>query len=120
LLRHFSILPTFWPSLSERAHELELTRPLFYALRYAVHILKTPIPANMMEAAQSGHPNPLTLIITDQLFERALMPAHESCSDWFAGIARRMLYVRATWLRMPPLLLARHLFHKAFISPKPE
>jgi hypothetical protein len=31
-----------------------------------------------------------------------------------------MLYVRANWLRMPPLLLTRHLFHKAFISPKDE
>jgi hypothetical protein len=27
--------------------------------------------------------------------------------------------VRGNWLRMPPLMLARHLFHKAFISPKP-
>lgn len=29
-----------------------------------------------------------------------------------------MLYVRGNWLRMPPLLLARHLFHKAFLSPR--
>jgi hypothetical protein len=28
-----------------------------------------------------------------------------------------MLYVRGNWLRMPPLLLSRHLFHKAFLSP---
>ncbi|CAH1197984.1 putative nucleotidyltransferase [Candidatus Nitrotoga sp. BS] len=119
LLRHFSRLPTFWPSLSVRAHELELTRPLFYALRYAVHLLNTPIPSGIMEAARSGCPNPLALMFTDQLFERALMPAHKSCSDWLTGAARQILYVRATWLRMPPLLLARHLFHKAFISPKP-
>lgn len=120
LLRHFSSLPTFWPNLAVRAQELELTRPLFYALRYAVHLLSTPIPSGMMEATQNGRPNPLTLIFTDQLFERALMPVHKSCSDWFTGAARQILYVRATWLRMPPLLLARHLFHKAFISPKPE
>ena len=29
-----------------------------------------------------------------------------------------MIYLRGNWLRMPPLLLARHLFHKAFLSPK--
>jgi hypothetical protein len=120
LLRHFSSMPTFWSSLSERAQELELRRPLFYALRYAVHLLNTPIPSGTMEAAQSGCPNPVTLMFTDQLFERALMPAHKSCSDWLTGAARQILYVRATWLRMPPLLLARHLFHKAFISPKLE
>ncbi|WP_239250305.1 nucleotidyltransferase domain-containing protein [Candidatus Nitrotoga sp. M5] len=120
LLRHFSSLPAFWPSLSVRAHELELTRPLFYALRYTVNILNTPVPSDMIKVAQSGRPNPLTLIITDQLFERALMPVHKSCSDWLTGAARQMLYIRATWLRMPRLLLARHLFHKAFISPKSE
>jgi len=120
LLRHFNKLPAFWPNLAARARELELSRPLFYALRYAILFLETPIPLDMIEAAQTGRPNSLTLIFTDQLFERALMPAHKSCSDWLTGAARQMLYVRATWLRMPPLLLARHLFHKAFISPKPE
>lgn len=34
LLRHFSGHPDFWPRLVERAGELELTRCLFYALRY--------------------------------------------------------------------------------------
>ncbi|MDQ3268277.1 MAG: nucleotidyltransferase family protein, partial [Pseudomonadota bacterium] len=120
LLRHFNKLPEFWPNLAARARELELSRPLFYALRYAVHILNTPIPLGIIEVVKSGRPNPITLIFTDQLFERALMPAHKSCSDWLTGAARQMLYVRATWLRMPPLLLARHLFHKAFISPKVE
>jgi hypothetical protein len=28
------------------------------------------------------------------------------------------LYVRGNWLRMPLLLLTRHLFHKAFVSPR--
>ncbi|BBJ22857.1 hypothetical protein W01_07840 [Candidatus Nitrotoga sp. AM1P] len=120
LLRHFNNLPAFWPNLAVRAQELELSRPLFYALRYAVHFLNTPIPLDMIEAAKNGRPNPLTLIFTDQLFERALMPVHKSCSDWLTGAARQILYVRATWLRMPSLLLARHLFHKAFISPKLE
>jgi hypothetical protein len=31
-----------------------------------------------------------------------------------AGIARWCLYVRSHWLRMPPILLARHLTRKAF------
>ena len=120
LLRHFGSVPSFWSGLPERAQELELTRTLFYALRYAVLILHTPVPADTMAAAQIGRPNRLMLALMDQLFLRALMPDHPSCSDWFTGVARRMLFVRANWLRMPPLLLARHLFHKAFISPKPE
>ncbi|MDP2785874.1 MAG: nucleotidyltransferase family protein [Sulfurimicrobium sp.] len=120
LLRHFGGLPSFWPELVERARELELTRPLFYALRYAAHILHTPIPSDTMEAAGVGRPNRPTLALMDSLFTRALMPVHPSCSDALTGGARWMLYGRANWLRMPPLLLARHLFHKAFISPKAE
>lgn len=120
LLRHFGGLPSFWPELVERARELELTRPLFYALRYAAHLLRTPIPSDTMEAAGVGRPSRPNLAFMDSLFTRALMPVHPSCSDSLTGGARWMLYVRANWLRMPPSLLARHLLHKAFISPKAE
>lgn len=120
LLRHFSNMPSFWPKLVERAKELELTRPLFYALRYCALILHTQIPVDTMRAAEVGRPSRPTLTLMDILLTRALLPVHPSCSDRLTGVARRMLYVRANWLRMPPLLLARHLFHKAFISPKTE
>jgi hypothetical protein len=118
LLRHFSSLPTFWPTLVDRARELELTRPLYYALRYTSRVLHTPIPPEVMDAARIGRPNGVLLMLMDQLFSRALMPHHPSCADWFTGPARQMLYLRANWLRMPPWLLARHLFHKAFLSPQ--
>jgi len=120
LLRHFSNTSSFWSELVERALELELTRPLFYSLRYCALILHTPIPLETNQAAEIGSPNRVLLAIMDSLFTRALMPDHSSCSDRLTGIARRMIYVRANWLRMPPLLLARHLFHKAFISSKTE
>ena len=120
LLRHFGSFPSFWPELVERAVELELTRPLFYALRYAANILHTPIPSDTMEAARVGCPSQPIRALMDSLFTRALMPVHASCSDAFTGGARWLLYVRANWLRMPPLLLAWHLFHKAFISSKTD
>lgn len=120
LLRHFSSAPSFWSDLVARAAELELTRPLFYALRYAVRLLHSPIPADALDAARIGSPNQCILQLVDALFNRALMSPHSSCTDGFTGLARRMLYIRANWLRMPPLLLSRHLFHKAFIAPKPE
>lgn len=116
LLRHFGSTTSFWPELIERAEELELTRPLFYALRYTALMLHTPVPTET--AARISRPNPLILALMDNLFARALMPATPGCSDWLTGTARRLLYVRANWQRMPPLLLARHLFHKAFISPR--
>jgi Uncharacterised nucleotidyltransferase len=120
LLQHFSNIPSFWYELVERAKELELTRPLFYALRYSALFLDTPIPSDTMQKAEVGRPSRPLLALMDGLFSRALMPIHPSCSDRLTGVSRRMLYVRANWLRMPPLMLARHLFHKAFISPKTE
>jgi hypothetical protein len=119
LLQHFGKQPAFWTSLVERAVQLELARPLFYALRYVRNLLHADIPAEVLEqAARAGSPNKALLPLMDMLFQRALLPIHPSCADSLSGAARKLLYLRANWLRMPPLLLARHLFHKAFISPK--
>lgn len=118
LLMHFGDAPLFWDSLVERARELELTRPLFYALRYTRQMLGMPIPEETNRLAAAARPNWLMLALMDCLFMRALMPDHASCTDRFTTVAKQALYIRANWLRMPPLLLARHLFHKAFLSPR--
>lgn len=116
LLLHFGPVPGFWEALPVRARELELARPLFYALRYSTRVFGTAVPPEVQRAAADSGPNRALLALMDALFERALRPDHESCADRWTGAARFLLYVRGNWLRMPPLLLARHLFHKAFIS----
>ncbi|WP_334186730.1 nucleotidyltransferase domain-containing protein [Noviherbaspirillum sp.] len=120
LLDHFGQSPSFWSSLAPRAQELELMRPLFYALRYSGRLLGTPVSVEATRACDIAAPNGPLLALMDSLFLRALLPDHTSCSDGFSGSARQALYLRANWLRMPPLLLMRHLFHKAFLSPKKE
>jgi hypothetical protein len=118
LLREFGGEPGFWAGLPARARELQLARPLFYALRYCRRLLGTAVPPEVEAALAADAPNPLLLWLMDRLFGRALMPLHPSCEDRFSGLARFALYVRGNWLRMPPLLLSRHLFHKAFLSPR--
>jgi hypothetical protein len=120
LLRDFGGQPGFWEALPARARELGLGRPLFYALRYAARLLHTPVPASTLAAAESGRPNPVLLALMDQLFGRVLLPRHPSCEDWLSPAARFLLYIRGNWLRMPPLLLTRHLLHKALLSPKAQ
>jgi hypothetical protein len=117
LLCHFDAEPGFWQALPGRAREMDLARPLFYALRYAARVLGTPVPAAVTAALAPSGPGPLLLALMDGLFLRALMPLHASCAGPLTGLAHSLLYIRGNWLRMPPLLLARHLFHKAFISP---
>ena len=119
LLRHFGTDRAFWDGLAARARELELGRPLFYALRSAQRLLGTKMPAQVLEDSRRDAPNAALLALMDWLFGYAMLPAHRSIDRFATAPARLLLYIRANWLRMPPLLLARHLFHKAFISPKP-
>jgi len=120
LLRGFSAEPDFWQRLVRRANELDLGRVLFYALRYASRLLHTPVPEEAIHAAAAAAPARPLLAVMDALYCRALMAPHASCSDWLSGPARRTLFVRAHWLRMPPGLLARHLAHKAAVAMKGE
>ncbi|WP_229518528.1 nucleotidyltransferase family protein [Massilia sp. PAMC28688] len=107
-----------WQALPARARELQLERPLFYALRYCSGLLGTPVPEHVLAALAPAGPQGRMLALMDALFGRALLPMHASCDTRFTALARFGLYVRGNWLRMPPFLLARHLFHKAFISPR--
>jgi hypothetical protein len=83
-------------------------------LRYARLILDTPVPDHVCQASEADRPPPWLRNVMDALFLRALRPHHFSAADRFSDIARLALYVRAHWLRMPPVLLARHLTVKAF------
>jgi Uncharacterised nucleotidyltransferase len=114
LLRDFARDESFWPGLTVRAAELDLTRPLYYALRYAVRLLATPVPAGVLRAAEIGRPPSLLRGLMDTIFLRTLQPERAGATEGMAALARGSLYVRAHWLRMPPLLLAYHLLIKAF------
>ena len=112
LLREYGSEESFWRGLTVRAAELDLKRPLYYALRYACCVLATPIPPAVAGAAEIGRPPAWMRSLMDALFLRIFHP--EPSSQRFTSIARLSLYVRAHWLRMPPLLLAHHLTVKAF------
>lgn len=118
LLCHFGGDPAFWDGLPARARALQLERFLFYALRYSERLLGTPVPPSVHAALADAAPPAPLLAVMDALFGSALLPHHRSCRGALAGVADFLLYVRGNWLRMPPLRLARHLFHKAFLTPK--
>ncbi len=109
LLRDFAHESDFWPALTARAAELDLTRPLYYALRYVTPIFDTPVPPEVLREAEIGRPSPALRGLMDAIFMRSLRAERAGVTDGLASLARGALYVRAHWLRMPPLLLARHL-----------
>lgn len=122
LLRHFGGDSAFWTALIRRAAELDLTRPLFYALRYTIALLGTPVPPDVLSALPQYGPTGLRLRLMDALFERALRSPHANCRDAFTGTALWLLYARAHYLKMPPHLLIPHLTRKALrrVTHQPE
>ena len=114
LLCHFGHDAAFWQKLMGRADELELTRPLYYALHYRQVILGAPVPDDVRRSAQAGRPIWLVALMMDWLFVRGLAPDHSSCDTYLTGLARWLLYVRSHALRMPMRLLIPHLTRKAF------
>lgn len=116
LLRHFSAQDSlFWQRLWERAERLDLARPAFYALRYAHALLGTPIPESVLQRSWRGAPPSPVVWLMDRLVPRALYPQHPDAPSRAAAAARFWLYVRSLWIRMPPLLLARHLSYKFYL-----
>jgi len=117
LLRQAGGETDFWPRLLACAEEMDLGRPLFYALRYAQHFFATPVPDDVRDPLRSAEPGSTTLKLMDGIYTRMLAPAHRSCMDALTPPARAATYLRTHWLRRPPRQLVPHLVYKAFVSP---
>ncbi|MEO6409143.1 MAG: nucleotidyltransferase family protein, partial [Burkholderiaceae bacterium] len=113
LLRHFATATAFWDDLVARADELDLARPLYYGLRHTQAILGTPVPAETFVMASRAAPGWPLGNLMEGLWSRALRSPHSLAADRLTPATLFMLYLRAHWLRMPPLLLLRHLGIKA-------
>jgi hypothetical protein len=116
LCRHFTSYQDYWPELVPAAVDLGLTRPLFYALRYASMLLGTTIPETVTgEAQRAGRPRLPVRAVMDPLVRSVLVPGLRERRSRWRPLARLCLYVRSHWLRMPPLPLALHLLRKAWV-----
>jgi hypothetical protein len=102
MLREFGSSDGFWHRLEERSRLHQLTPAVKRALRLTRRIYGTPV-----DPVLAGSHRP-----ADWLFKRRLL-----ARDGWGQEARRGLrlafYIRSHWLRMPPLMLARHLWVKA-------
>ena len=102
LLREFAAADAgFWPALQARAAQHQLGRAVHRAARLANDLYATPIPPawRVWDSA-------------DALFKARLL-ARNGWGQERQALLRFAFYVRSHWLRMPPLMLARHLWTKA-------
>jgi hypothetical protein len=114
LFKNFGKKESFWQALIPRATELNLSLPLYYAVRYSSKILNTPIPQNIVTQLDTLQAGRWQNTLMDKLLIPALQPDHKSCAVPFIGIIRWMLYIRGHYLRMPLHLLIPHLIRKSF------
>ena len=113
LVRCFGAEPEFWPNLLHRARQLELGRPLWYALAHLEWCFPGLTPKEVLQQAQSERPPWPIRPLMHLLIRWAIQPELPEHSTWLGQTARWLLYVRSHWLRMPPRLLLPHLVHKA-------
>ena len=102
LLRLFASTPGFWDELDERAALHEMRAPLGLALRLTNRLYATPVPPRL-----AGYDR-----MRDLLFVRRML-ARDGWGRPIRPVNRLGFYIRSHWIRMPPMMLARHLWTKA-------
>lgn len=114
LLREFAAAdPDFWAKLRDRARLHGLAGPVARALRLAHRLYGTPLEKRDTLKKSDSH----SFWPTDRLFEARLL-ARNGWGQERRKLLRFAFYVRSHWLRMPPLMLARHLWIKARRPPR--
>ncbi len=101
LFRQLGVEPGFWDRLGARAQLHGLTRHLALALRLTRRLYATPVDPAL--AGRAG--------LLDGWFVRRLL-ARDGWGRSTRKFTQLAFYIRSHWLRMPPLMLARHLWTK--------
>ena len=100
---------SFWEGLVGRARELDLERPLFYTLRYVGMMLGFEVPERVLGELKGHCGWGMRLKVMDWMVVRAILPSWGGKYDFGASVAAEGLYIRSHWLRMPFLMLVKHL-----------
>lgn len=119
MLEEFGGDPEFWKRLVPRAVMLGFTRSLYYSLRYCKMIMGTEIPEAVFAELKPHGPSGITKSLMDFMVPGVISPTlgAKGIRRW---LSMNGLYVRSHWLRMPPILLAKHLTIKFFRRFKSE
>jgi Uncharacterised nucleotidyltransferase len=116
MLRLFGSVDGFWKRFGEYAAGNDLAQPVNLGLHLANRIFHTPIPedllAHLSESSSNGRPARWLL----HTYRSALQVDVHNPRQGIRDFSRWLIYVRSHALRMPPMLLARHLSTKAWMG----
>jgi len=119
LLAQFATDDNFWIRLTQRAAELNLSRPLYYAFLCCRIFLRTPIPDSAIQAIRrSGNMSRVATRVVLHLLVSAIGAILNDGrrQTMTVSLAKFLVFVRSHYLRMPMYLLIPHLTRKMFIA----
>ncbi len=109
LISVYSSQQGFADRLAVRARELDLVKPLYYALHFCRHLLHTKIPEHVVsQLGNAATPAPLRQFVC-YLLERQLVPSEPNQRRLPVVLSGWLLFIRSHWLKMPPFMLLRHI-----------
>lgn len=105
----------FWEKLLPRAVELGLIRSLYYSLHFSKMIFSTTIPDDVLNSMKPRGPGALANSVMNWMVPAVISPTFgaKGINRW---VCQNGLYMRSHWLKMPPLLLVKHLTIKFFLN----
>lgn len=116
LIGQFSGQGRFFETLIDRADELDLGRPLHYALKYCRLFLRTPIPDDIFSrVAGYGSRSIMIRALMDVVVLESIGGILEDRPSIKSRVSQFAMYVRSHYLRMPMHLLLPHLLRKQFV-----
>ncbi len=121
LLTQFAKDDKFWTQLTQRAAELDLSRPLYYAFKCCRIFLETAIPDNAVQASKTaGNLNGaatrvVVYLLTSSIGAILTKGKHQTLAT---SLAKFLIFVRSHYLRMPMYLLIPHLTRKMLFANK--
>ena len=116
LLQHFETRNiNIWEDLITRGEQLRCGRALYYAINTARRLAGLEVPGPVIHAVQRFAPTIVVRSLMAWLIDQALAPPRPGL--YRTAFASQLLFIRSHWIRMPPLMLAGHLLHKALKRP---
>jgi len=100
-------------SVTDRAEQLGLVRPLCYSAGFAAAWCDTPGADEILASASSRPRHRLSTLVCTAAATTLGPPDPDQRPSAARRWSARLLNLRAAWLRMPPLLLAYHASAKA-------
>jgi len=104
----------FGEALVDRARELQLAIPLYYAIHFCQKLLCFDSPQLEHWLVKLKYDTGIGQVFNCFLIERQLIPLDPGQSAWIQGFSAWLLFLRSHWLRMPAGMLAKHLLRQTW------